>query len=206
MTVLDVGVIAIVLVSALLAMIRGFVREFLSVLAWVGAVVATIFGLPLLAPLAKDFIAPEWLAEALSAFAIFAITLVVVGLATFRLAERVPAGHVGILDRTGGFLFGAVRGLLLVAIAHIFFAWLVEREDYPVWVSDARLLPIASAMAEILKEWVDAAAQRAAGEDGRTAGSPFEPDADNGAPEGYNSQQRRALDELVEPLGPSGDR
>ena len=54
--VFDVGVIAVLLVSALLAYARGFVHEVLAVVGWIGAIVATFYGFPYLQPYARQLI------------------------------------------------------------------------------------------------------------------------------------------------------
>lgn len=218
MTGFDAIVIAITLISGLLAMVRGFVREMLSILAWVTAAAAAIFSLPYVAPKAREYIDPTWLADGASAFLVFAVVLVLASYISFHLGERVPDGQVGALDRTGGFLFGLARGFLLATIAYMFIAWLVAREDFPPWLDDARLLPLVSATAETLTNWVapDAdrtpAVQRAKPRTtpdaaGGTSGSKADPqngDADSSADDGYNAEERRRLDQLFESVDGNG--
>ena len=222
MTGFDAIVIAITLVSGLLAMVRGFVREMLSILAWVAAAIAAIFALPYLSPEARQYIDPAWLADGVASFLVFAVVLVAVSYISFHLGERVPDGQVGALDRTGGFLFGLARGFLLATIAYMFIAWLVAREDFPPWLDDARLLPLVSATAETLTNAVapnakaPPAAQRAKpraattttpDKAGDTSGSKADPqndDADSAANEGYNAEERRRLDQLFESVDGNG--
>jgi len=214
----DAIVIAITLISGLLAMVRGFVREMLSILAWVTAAAAAIFALPYLSPEAREWVEPTWLADGIAAFLVFAVVLVVASLVSFQLGERVPDGHVGALDRTGGFLFGLTRGFLLATIAYMFIAWLVAREDFPPWLDDARLLPLVSTTAETLTNLVapasedSTAAQRAKpratnDQAESTAGSKADPqngDADTAPNEGYNAEERRRLDQLFESVDGNG--
>ena len=54
-TLLDIILIGVMLISALLAMIRGFMREILSIAAWVIAAVATLYAYAKLLPLAKSY-------------------------------------------------------------------------------------------------------------------------------------------------------
>jgi membrane protein required for colicin V production len=46
--------------------------------------------------------------------------------------------RVGALDRTLGFLFGLARGLIIVVVAFLFFAWLVPPRTQPSWVANAK--------------------------------------------------------------------
>lgn len=218
MTGFDAIVIAITLISGLLAMVRGFVREILSILAWVTAGAAAILALPYLSPKAREWIDPTWLADGTAAFLVFAIVLVLASLLSFQLGERVPDGHVGALDRTGGFLFGLARGFLLATIAYMFIAWLVARDDFPPWLDDARLLPLVSATAETLTNLVDpddevapaalrARPKAAPKNAGTTTGSKADPQngtADSTPNEGYNAEERRRLDQLIESVDGNG--
>ena len=62
---------------------------------------------------------------AAAAGAIFVVALIIVTLITMKIADFIIDSRVGALDRTLGFLFGAARGILVVAVAMLFFNWLV---------------------------------------------------------------------------------
>ncbi len=146
---LDGIVIAIVLLSALLAMFRGFVREILSIAAWVVAGVAAILLFEELTPTVQAYVSNELIATAIAAFSIFLVTLIVVSLITMKISDYVIDSRVGFIDRTLGFAFGAARGILLMVIAVVFFNWLVP-ESKPAFVANARVYPILSGLGEEL--------------------------------------------------------
>ncbi|MDH3335424.1 MAG: CvpA family protein, partial [Rhodospirillaceae bacterium] len=60
MTMFDVAVIAVLAVSGVLAIARGFVHEVLSIVGWVGAFFATMYATPLLKPLMMQVIEDEF--------------------------------------------------------------------------------------------------------------------------------------------------
>ena len=66
------------------------------------------------------------------------MTLLVVSIATVRVSDIVLDSRVGALDRTLGFLFGLARGLVIVVVAFVFFAWLVPERSQPEWVRGAK--------------------------------------------------------------------
>ncbi|VTZ22319.1 Colicin V synthesis protein (fragment) [Methylocella tundrae] len=70
------------------------------------------------------------------------MTLIVVSLITIKFSDAILDSKVGALDRSLGFVFGAVRGLLLCVIAFIFFNWLVPEKTQPEWVRTARMRPL----------------------------------------------------------------
>ena len=56
---------------------------------------------------------------------VFLITLLIVSIITVRISDMILDSRIGALDRTLGFLFGLGRGLIIVVVAFLFFAWLV---------------------------------------------------------------------------------
>ena len=137
-TLLDVILIGVMLISALLAMIRGFMREVLSIAAWVIAAGATLYAYAKLLPVAKTHFNNDVIAAAAVVGGTFLLTLIVVSIITVRFSDMVLDSRVGALDRTLGFLFGLGRGLIIVVVAFLFFAWLVPPRTQPSWVANAK--------------------------------------------------------------------
>ena len=137
-TLLDIILIGVMLVSALLAMIRGFMREILSITAWVIAAGATLYGYSKLLPFAKSYFNNDIVAAGVVVGGVFLGTLLIVTIITVRFSDMVLDSRVGALDRTLGFLFGLGRGLIIVVVAFLFFAWLVPDRSQPEWVRTAK--------------------------------------------------------------------
>jgi membrane protein required for colicin V production len=137
-TLLDVILIAVMLISAMLAMIRGFLREVLSIAAWVVAAGATLYAYSKLLPLAKSYFNNDIVAAGAVIGGTFLLTLIVVSVITVRFSDMVLDSRIGALDRTLGFLFGLGRGLIIVVVAFLFFAWLVPARTQPTWVANAK--------------------------------------------------------------------
>ena len=137
-TLLDIILIGVMLISALLAMIRGFMREILSIAAWVIAAVATLYAYAKFLPLAKSYFNNDIVAAGVLIGGTFLGTLVIVSIITVRFSDMVLDSRVGALDRTLGFLFGLARGLIIVVVAFLFFAWLVPPRTQPSWVANAK--------------------------------------------------------------------
>jgi membrane protein required for colicin V production len=137
-TLLDIILIGVMLVSALLAMIRGFMREVLSIAAWVIAAVATLYAYSKFLPLAKSYFNNDIVAAAAVIGGTFLGTLLIVSIITVRFSDMVLDSRVGALDRTLGFLFGLGRGLVIMVVAFLFFAWLVPARTQPNWVANAK--------------------------------------------------------------------
>ena len=137
-TLLDIVLIAVMLVSGLLAMVRGFMREILSIIAWVLAAGATLYAYAKLLPLAKQYFNNDIVAAVAVIGGVFLVTLLIVSILTVRISDMVLDSRVGALDRTLGFLFGLARGLVIVVVAFMFFNWLVPDRSQPEWVRTAK--------------------------------------------------------------------
>lgn len=137
-TLLDIVLIVVMLVSGLLAMVRGFMREVLSIIAWVLAAVATLYSYAKLLPYAKQYFNNDVVAAVAVIGGVFLVTLLVVSILTVRISDMVLDSRVGALDRTLGFLFGLARGLVIVVVAFLFFTWLVPDRSQPEWVKSAK--------------------------------------------------------------------
>lgn len=141
-TALDLVVLGVILISALLAAVRGFTREVLAIASWVAAAAAAYALHPAVLPYAKEYIPNAQLALAASIAAVFLGTLVIVSFITVKLSDLILDSKIGALDRTLGFLFGAGRGLLIAVIAFVFFDKLVGEKQQPEWVKSAKLRPV----------------------------------------------------------------
>ena len=150
-TLLDGILLAIMLVSAVLAMVRGFSREVLSIVSWIVAAVAAFYLYAQLTPFVQQYLpsiaSNKSVASIIAAASVFFVTLIVVSVITMKIADFIIDSRIGALDRTLGFVFGAVRGMLLVTVALLFFNWLVP-EDQPKWIAEAKSKPMLETIGE----------------------------------------------------------
>ena len=114
---LDLAVLAIVLLSAILSMLRGFSREVLAIASWAAAAAAAYYFYPVVTPYLTPYIHKEVIAQAAAAAIVFFATLIVVSLFTVRVSDAILDSKIGALDRTLGFVFGVARGFLLAVVA-----------------------------------------------------------------------------------------
>lgn len=127
-TIIDAVVAGVIILSAILAWSRGFVRESLAILGWIAAaVLAFIFAptvRPMIAqlPVVDRFMSDSCELATIAAFAVvFALSLVIFSIITPLFSSVVQRSALGGVDQGIGFLFGVARGILLVAIAFIVY-------------------------------------------------------------------------------------
>ena len=174
--VIDIIVLAVLLISALISFIRGFIRETLTILGVVGGLAAAYFGGPMLSPLIKDWLGvvegekPELLmgilpypilADILSYGVIFILVVIILSIVSHILAETVRAIGLGAVDRTLGVLFGLARGLLLVAVLYLPFHLSADAEAKERWFKDSKTHVWVEALSEQLAKLLpDSAVQK----------------------------------------------
>ena len=218
----DQTVFGIILVSALFAFVRGFIKELLSVAAWLGAAFAAIYGRPYLEPFVLEFISEPLFVTAIASSSIFIATVVLLSLVGHLIAGRIKDSMLSALDRSLGFLFGVVRGGVLISLAFLVLTLVRSPEEHPKVLREAKTAPFIAMGADVLRRLVpmDALSLRAAGsaegkprgDQGIDARGTFEalmggtskPSA--GATEsaatatdpGYNRRQRKDLERLIQ--------
>lgn len=137
---LDIILVSIMLISGLLAMLRGLTREMLSIMSWALSALVTLLVFTHFRLTAESWIEPKMLADFLLILVVFIVSLIVFSLLTANVSERVLDSRVGAIDRTLGFVYGLLRGLVLVVIAYMIVSYMMDREKLPAWVTQARSL------------------------------------------------------------------
>ncbi|MEX1179302.1 MAG: CvpA family protein [Cucumibacter sp.] len=187
--VFDVVAAVLVLLSALLATTRGATREVLSLASWAGAGIFAFWMFQYQSDLAKQFIADELVANIVTVGASFLVALIVLHLLTMRIADVVVDSKIGPLDRTLGFVFGAIRGVIILLVFVIFMQWLWE-DVYDQMTADSRFAPtlqdwkdkLIAALPDDLEAQVNAVLEGGAPSDTDQPATPA-PDEETDAPE-----------------------
>lgn len=145
MTWVDYGIVGLVALSALVSLLRGFLREALSLAGWVMAFwVALTFTRELASALPASISVPS-ARLAVAFFALFLGTLLVAALVNFLAGQLVERTGLTGTDRLLGVAFGIARGAVIVAILVLLAGFTALPQD-PWWRGSA-LLPHVQQMA-----------------------------------------------------------
>ena len=193
----DVIVVVIVGFSTLSAILRGFVRETLSLFAWVAAASVTIYFGHYAVPLFAPHFSPV-VAQIVAYSAVLLLVLIPLSLIAYRISEKVRTSPVGTLDRSLGGAFGIVRGLVIVAVAYVAFSSVVPVRAQPESLSHARLLPLVQGSVDALLSFVPVQGANLQARSGKAAV------AAKSARKSYGAEARHALDSLIEATGDGG--
>lgn len=142
MTWVDGILLLVMVISAILAFLRGFVRETLGIAAWIGAAIAAFSLRDLLRPMLLQMVERDWVADGIAVAIIFLVVLVVLKLIIHALANRIQGSMLGGVDRSLGALFGLARGAFIAALAYVLAGLVVpDTGTWPQPVREARALP-----------------------------------------------------------------
>ncbi len=145
LTIPDLVAIGIVILSGLIAYWRGAVREFLFLATWGGSALATVFLYNETYPFVHEWIGQDALLAAVAnAVGLFTITLVLMVLVTSLIVSRVDGSSLNVLDRSLGFVFGLIRGGLIVCLIYLAYSLLAPAAEHPDWLRNARLTPLVA--------------------------------------------------------------
>lgn len=238
--IIDILVVVILLISALIAFLRGFIREVLTIAGVVGGLAAAYFGGPYLIPHMRGWFGVEKgvvpdrlfgilpydiLADALSYGGIFILVVILLSVLSHFLAETARNIGLGAVDRTLGFVFGLVRGVLLIGLLYLPVHLFIEDDAKESWFKDSRthfyMVRVADAFAQLLPEnaveETDEALEKLEEDineasqtrkkleeinllkaDDKDAGRDNNNDAPSTSPNGYSDEFRDKMDQLFE--------
>lgn len=145
----DIIVLTIIGISALIAYLRGFIRESLTILSMIGATIASFYLGPLCSPIVASWFGEEGaklfgiipysiLAGAISYGGIFIIVIIALSILAHILAESAEEMGLGPADKTVGVVFGIARGLFVLAILYLPFHILLGDKTKESWFQDSK--------------------------------------------------------------------
>lgn len=154
MTWVDIAILAIIVISAIVSLLRGFVREALSLATWVLAfVVSFTFSSPLAVYFASWISVPSL--QLAAAFAVlFLVTLALGAWINYLVYKIVEKTGLSGTDRIIGVAFGAARGVLVVVVL-VLLAGLTPLPADPWW-HQSRLLGSFVSMAVWVRAYLPA--------------------------------------------------
>lgn len=241
--IVDILVLVVLLISGLIAFLRGFIREVLTIAGVVGGLAASYVGGPLLIPFMNgwmgvkegeepgrlfDILPLDLVANIVSYGLIFIVVVIALSVLSHFLAETARSIGLGAIDRTLGFVFGLVRGLVLLAILYLPLHLFIDKEAKAAWFGDSKthfyLERLSQSMAELIPQSATDEAKKGLDKiegvtetrkrleeinllKGKDAPPENPPNGDLNAPAsetsppppaGYNNEFREKMDELFE--------
>ncbi len=201
LTVVDLGVLVILVLSGGLAFMRGLVREVFALGTWIGALAVAVFAYPLVKPLVASHIKNPLTADVATALGLFCAALLVLVPLGYFLSSLVRGGALTAIDRSLGLVFGLVRGALILSLMYLGVSWILPAaKDQPAALAEAKSRFLLDHGANILEGFLP----------GKGSGGPVIPLSLEAAvsPEQKTADDAKTLDRLSRPVPvakPSGD-
>lgn len=152
MTIFDYVVLGVLVISILLSVMRGVVRELLSLAGWVVAFMAAKSLATGFVPMLPASIEDESLRMSIAFIVIFLLTLLAMGLIAMLASVMMKTVGLGFIDRLFGSLFGLVRGLLVVLLM-VLTAGLTKLPQESFWQNALLSRPLEIAV-ETIMPWL----------------------------------------------------
>ncbi|MBD75216.1 MAG: hypothetical protein CMM96_07030 [Rickettsiales bacterium] len=134
----DLLVILFILASAFFAFSRGFFQEIFSLFSWSGALLISYFYSKYLIDYVDKILNNPTLSNLLTYLVIFIVSLFLLSFISKKISGLIKYSSVGMIDRSLGFLFGVIRGYILLCL--IFFGYnFFFKEVYPKWLEKSKL-------------------------------------------------------------------
>ncbi len=149
MPIIDIIIAVAILVSVVVGLMRGFVKEAVSIAALLVAIWAALYFGPAVGGVSDSWLSSEELQKWFGRILVFAVILSVGALAGWALSKVIRWSALSGMDRFLGALFGAARGILLVAVAII--GGQFAGFDNDPWWDQSRLIPHFGVVADWIK-------------------------------------------------------
>ena len=146
----DIIVLAIILVSCVLGIFRGLVKEALSLIFWIGGAIAASLFSTRVGAMLSGAISSVWLQKVVAFALIFIVVVFVGGLLSNLISMLLSKAGLGTANRALGGVFGVVRGfVIIIVIVMLTSRFSITQDFYKQSVS----LPYVTIVADKVQEW-----------------------------------------------------
>ena len=215
----DAAVALVLFASGVFAFRRGLVKEVMALGTWILSSVFAFAFYPIAQPFFRDYIENEMLADAATGLGLFSLAVIILVPFGDYLSNLAKNPTLNSIDRSLGFVFGLVRGFLIVCLIFLglTFVWPEDQDDRPEWLTSARTGPALSYGIEVVESFVPEDAQEETKkqmEESRKAAKeaveaakrledfstpiPFNYENDDEDPSSYEDGARDTMDDLID--------
>lgn len=137
---IDILIASVLIISVLIGFFRGAIKEILTVVSWIGAILLTILLFPLGKNIISNFVQQPLLVDLITYIIVFVVFLVVLSAFTYLFSSIVKNSALAIPNKLCGALFGILRGILILAILDFGISQYIL-QDYEDYVKESKLRP-----------------------------------------------------------------
>lgn len=145
---LDIFILVIFLISGLISLNRGLIKEVLSIMGWIFSIITIVFMLPIVKPLLNVYIKNETMTSIVASLAILIIFFIIWIILTSQIINKVRSSKLSTLDRILGLFFGFVRACILLILFNIMVGWILTPDEQPEVFKKSKYFQLAGDFAE----------------------------------------------------------
>lgn len=145
---LDIVILIVVLISGLIALSRGLIKEVLSIVGWVLSGFAVVWLLPVFTPITNQYINSGLISGVVSAIFILILFMVIWIIITESLIGKIRGSKLNSLDRLLGLFFGVMRAFLLIVLIYILISWCMPPKSQPEFMQKSKYFQLAGEFAK----------------------------------------------------------
>eukprot|EP01037_Dinobryon_pediforme_P012229 gene12229-12315_t len=149
MTLFDMMVLGLLVLSGFEGYRKGGVRELIGVTGFTLSLLIAVYALPFVAPAFRKMVKPEWAGSAAGLVVLFVVSHMALNFAASWIAGKIDKSAFGTFDRMIGLGFGLVRSLVILGLFALVFGFLVPETARPSWVTKSIFYPLAQGCAKI---------------------------------------------------------
>ena len=137
MLITDIIIISLIAISSFLGLLRGFVKEFLSLTKWLLSAYITYISFEKTKSYLSTFLKDTVMIEFIASGIVFGIIFLILSIIFNFIAKIINTKSLGFIDKIFGFSFGFLRMILIFSLIFIIYKNIFFNISEPDWISDS---------------------------------------------------------------------
>ncbi len=159
--IIDIFILVTILTSCIVATFRGFIKEFFSIISWIFSLFVAYGFFEKFKLVLVEYISQKFVVDMIAFSLPFLGTLFISHLISKWLIPKFNFSEILFLDKVFGFLFGALRGLLIVVLFYLGFLYLIGKErELPDIILEAYTYQYLKSTTDVLSDYFDEQVER----------------------------------------------
>lgn len=151
---LDIVILIGFAISMLVAFIRGFVTEVLSILGLATFVILVVYLSPMLLPLLNKYIASKIMAQIVVFLFIMAVFYTIWIICTDKLVTKIRKSTLSFMDRLFGLIFGLLRALIILGFCFLIIKIVLPEETKNGMLKDSKFFVVAQTSSDFIEKFL----------------------------------------------------
>ncbi len=177
-TEVDVFVTVVLMITTIVAFLRGFLKDIASLLNFGGAAIITLLFYPVTVEITGEVFRESVLINIAAVVLVFASTLILISIFTAMVLDNLRKMRLGVFDRTLGIIYGMLKGFAIVAVLHYGF-YIANGQEDPKWLRKGETYGLTKMGSNMIEDWLREEEEKAKDRGDEFDGEPIQPMVDD---------------------------